>query len=79
MRTTYARQCEHCKQGMNEGYVIAGGVYYYCGIECLHKEVSEAEWEELYGDGDSDSYYTEWEEGDHQYEEVNGQLVEIEQ
>lgn len=74
---TYARKCSHCGCGMDEGYMIAGGEYYYCSDKCLYSEVSEKEWEELYGDGTTDSCYTDWFEDEHEWKEVDGQLVEI--
>jgi hypothetical protein len=49
---------------MNEGYVINGGCEHYCSDACLHKHVSADEFEDLHDDGDGDSYWTEWEEGD---------------
>lgn len=45
---------------MRTGYVIDGGVEYYCTDECLHKHYTEEEWEDMYDDGNSDSYWTEW-------------------
>jgi hypothetical protein len=49
---------------MRNGYVIDAGAEYYCGEECLHKHYTPAEWEELYGDGETDSYWTEWDDDD---------------
>ena len=57
---THARTCTACGAGMNEGYVINGGCEHYCSDECL--PMTDAEFEELYADGDGDSYWTEWEE-----------------
>ena len=56
------RSCNHCRKVMTEGYVIEGGLSYYCSKPCLLKHCTEAEWEELYGDGETDSYWTEWED-----------------
>lgn len=77
----HARQCTQCGSGMNDGYVIGGGGEYYCTDECLHKNVTPEEWEELTEDEDSDCYWTEWEdEDDFQFEEdENGNLIEIEE
>ena len=55
------RKCSHCGKEMKEGYVIAGGLEYYCSDECLHKHYTKEEWEEMYDD-DGDNYWTEWEE-----------------
>jgi hypothetical protein len=54
---------------MQDGYVIDGGFAYYCSDECLHKVYSEEEWLELYAEGESDSYWTEWEPEDLEDEE----------
>jgi hypothetical protein len=58
---TYARTCTACGAGMNEGYVIDGGRSYYCSDDCLHLHISPDEYEELYADGMSDTFWTEWE------------------
>jgi hypothetical protein len=57
-----ARQCTECAMPMSEGYLIGGGEAYYCGDECLHKNMSPEEWEELYDNGNSDSMFTTWED-----------------
>jgi hypothetical protein len=62
----YARTCDQCNNGMNEGYCIDSGNAYYCSEECLHKNMSQAEYLELYDDGEGDSYWTEWEENDNE-------------
>lgn len=64
----WARTCEKCGKGMIEGFVIDGGMSYYCSEECLHKDVSPEEWEQLYEDG-GDSYWTQWEEESEWFEE----------
>lgn len=58
----YARKCNECGEGMNEGYVINGGCEHYCSDACLHKHVSADEFDDLHDDGDGDSYWTEWED-----------------
>jgi hypothetical protein len=65
---TWARRCEKCGKGMIEGFVIDGGAQYYCSEECLHKDVSPEEWEQLYEEG-GDSYWTTWEDKSEWYEE----------
>jgi hypothetical protein len=73
----YHAKCDECGSGMNEGYCIFGGHYYYCSDECLHKHFTEEEWLDLYEDG-GDSYWTEWEcEEDANYKLVNGELIEL--
>ena len=53
----YARKCDHCKKGMNEGYVWDVG--YACSDKCLYVEGYTKElFEEDYK---ADRiYYTEW-------------------
>lgn len=62
--TKFARTCSDCGKGMNEGYVINGGCEHYCSDDCLHKHISADEFEDLYDDGDGDSYWTEWDADD---------------
>lgn len=54
--------CSECGREMIEGYCIENGLDYYCSDECLHKNMTEEEYLELYDDGNGDSYYTEWSE-----------------
>ena len=54
------RVCSHCGHKMCEGYCIGGGEAYYCSDKCLHKCLTTDEYEELYADGDGDSYWTSW-------------------
>jgi hypothetical protein len=62
----YARECDECGAGMNEGYYIECGEY-YCSDVCLYKEITPKEWEELYADGEGDSYWTTWYEDPDEY------------
>lgn len=75
----YARSCTCCGKGMNEGYFA--NYEYFCSDSCLHTEFSAQEWEELYNSediGDSEYYWTEWEDTeDYQYQMINGVLEEI--
>jgi len=63
----YARRCDECGAPMNEGFVIEGGQAYFCSEACLHKEISEPEYLELYNEGEGDTYWTEWEEVDEDF------------
>ncbi|MFV5897137.1 hypothetical protein [Bacillus cereus] len=45
---------------MVEGYCIDDGLAYYCSEECLHKEYTPEEYEEMYED--DYAYWTQWEE-----------------
>ena len=76
--TKFARCCDECGAGMNEGYCIGGGLEYFCSDECLHKHYTAEEWDEMYDDGEGDSEYTAWEdEDDFLYEEIDGKLTPI--
>jgi hypothetical protein len=58
----YARVCDECAKGMNEGFVIDGGEQHYCSGECLHQTyITKEEWDEMYTE-DGDNYWTEWED-----------------
>ena len=58
------RQCDECGAKMRQGLVIDSGTAYYCGEACLHKHYTPAQWADMYADGEGDSYWTEWEEGE---------------
>jgi len=75
----YARICDKCGCGMNEGYVIEGGVEYYCTPKCLHEVYTPKEWQDMYeadDNGNSDNYWTEW-EGESCYILFDNQLINI--
>ena len=76
-RKEHARTCSECGKGMNEGYCVESGEAYYCSDECLHKHISSAEWEDLYDDGNGDSYWTDWSEDPDAFDEEDdeGALV----
>ena len=80
----YARKCDKCGQGMNEGFCIYEGQEYYCSDECLHSVYSQQEWLEMYNaedNGGSSSYWTQWEEleEDYQYQIIDGILEEMDE
>lgn len=54
------RKCSNCNKLMVEGYVIDNGESYYCSDECLERNMSREEFEQLYKDGEGDSYFTQW-------------------
>ncbi|WP_438574327.1 CDP-alcohol phosphatidyltransferase [Clostridium sp.] len=54
------RVCTSCLKIMIEGYVIDGGMDYYCSDKCLEYDMTLEEFEQAYGDGDTDTYWTEW-------------------
>jgi hypothetical protein len=78
----YARKCDKCGDGMNDGYLVYGGDEYYCSAECLHQVYTPKEWKEMYEEseenGGNDNYWTQWEdESDFVYQIINGELQEI--
>jgi hypothetical protein len=76
----YARQCECCGKGMNEGYIIEAGDT-YCSDKCVLKTYTSVKSMDEFelGKDDSDSYWTTWDEldDDHYYDE-NGKRYETE-
>jgi len=54
----HSRCCSECGKPMYEGFCIEDGAEYYCSEECLHKHLSEEEYNELYDDGNGNSYWT---------------------
>lgn len=56
------RRCDKCGKPMKEGYVIAGGLEYYCSDKCLHEFYTEEEFLNMYDNGNGESYWTEWED-----------------
>lgn len=53
------RICDECGKPMIEGYVV-DGCNTYCSDECLHKHITDEEFNSLYDDGDGDTYWTTW-------------------
>ena len=56
----HIRVCSECGKPMYEGYCIENGAEYYCSDECLHKNMTQEEFDTLYDDGNGDSYWTSW-------------------
>lgn len=54
------RVCSICSSLMISGYVIDGGSEYYCSDECLKVDMTLEEFEQLYDDGSTETYWTEW-------------------
>ena len=52
------RICTECHKEMIDGYCIGDGHAYYCSDECLHKNISDEEYVEMYENGDA--YWTTW-------------------
>jgi hypothetical protein len=73
----YARICDKCGNGMNEGYVVEGGEEYYCTPKCLHEVYTPMEWQNRFSDESSENYWTEWED-ECTYVLFNNQLINVE-
>lgn len=56
------RKCDECGKEINAGYVIDGGMEYFCSDDCLHKNYTDEEYLEMYDDGNGDTYWTEWDD-----------------
>ena len=56
----HIRVCSECGKPMTEGFCIEDGADYYCSEECLHKNLTEEEYNDLYDDGKGESYWTSW-------------------
>lgn len=67
LETVEVRQCDVCKKYMIDGYCIEEGNGYYCDDECMLTEMTMDEFNELYDDGNGDSYYTDWEVNQNEY------------
>lgn len=55
------RTCDDCKATMRQGYVIDAGVQYLCET-CHPRHYTPEQWAAEYAGGESDSYWTEWED-----------------
>lgn len=54
------RKCNECKKEMLSGYCIDNGLEYYCSDNCLYKNYTKEQYNDLY---ENDiAYWTEWEE-----------------
>ena len=53
------RVCEECGHPMIEGYVV-DGCDTYCSKECLHKHITEDEFNAQYNNEDGNTYWTTW-------------------
>lgn len=63
------RICEECGKPMIEGYVV-DGCDTYCSDECLHKHITDEEFNSLYDDGNGDTYWTTWYEDSKTFKHV---------
>ena len=58
------KKCPNPTKNIKEGYCIENGEEYYCCDDCLHSKYTDEEFQEMYDDGNGDTYYTEWEKDD---------------
>lgn len=61
----YARVCDICEKGMNEGYVVNNGDEYYCSDTCVQKQYTKQQWNQLYKK--DIGYWTTWGDDDMEY------------
>lgn len=64
------RICSHCGTIMVRGYCINNGEEYYCSDECLESNMTREDFNELYDEGNGDSYYTDWEYNENNYQKI---------
>ena len=64
------RVCDECGRPMIEGYVV-DGCDTYCSEDCLHKHITEEEFNILYDEGNNDTYWTTWYEDSVTYKKAN--------
>jgi hypothetical protein len=63
---TLSHTCNVCKAGMREGYVVDGGIEYYCSKTCLNTVMTDEEWTSM-AEYSEYNYYTTWEDLDDLY------------
>ena len=56
----YARKCDGCNKGMNEGFCLGDGEEYYCSETCLHKHYDKDEYDDMHKN--DFGYWTTWED-----------------
>lgn len=64
------RVCDECGKPMIEGYVV-DGCNTYCSDECLHKHLTDEEFNSLYDDGNGETYWTTWYEDSETFKKYN--------
>lgn len=75
----FARRCSVTGEGMNEGWVVNDGDYYFKNEEDALAHAISMGYEDLDEAYEGDAiYYTEWEDKeDYEWQIVNGKLVEL--
>ena len=64
------RICDECGRPMIVGFVV-DGCDVYCSDECLHKHLTDEEFNIRYNNGDGDTYWTTWYENTITYNKQN--------
>jgi hypothetical protein len=59
--------CNVCNTGMREGYVVDGGLEYYCSKVCLNTIMTDEQWTAITENSEY-NYYTTWEDPEDLYE-----------
>ena len=54
------RKCTTCNEEVKIGYYAAGE--YYCSDDCLTKDFTKEEWNNLYDENDDEYYWTMFED-----------------
>lgn len=54
------RICDACHKPMIEGFCIDDGAEHYCSTDCLHTQITQEEYLELYDNSNGTSYFTNW-------------------
>tara|TARA_R100001463_G_scaffold15959_1_gene41450 strand:- start:1796 stop:2068 length:273 start_codon:yes stop_codon:yes gene_type:complete len=79
----FARKCDNCNKGMNEGYCGGDGLSYACSHECLFiNGYTQEEFQEDYKFGNI--YWTDWGEDleghiEDGYYTIDGEFIESEE
>lgn len=70
------RTCDDCGKVFTQGYCIDNGEAYYCQ-DCHTNRYTAEEWEEMYADGEGDSYWSDWSEADEDDDDEAFDLDEV--
>ena len=71
----YARSCNCCGNGMNEGYFA--DYEYFCSDDCLYTEFPPTIWAKVTAENEDSYYWTEWED-ECTYVLFNNHLINVE-
>lgn len=54
------RNCIKCNEKVIEGFYASGD--YYCSVDCLEKDYSSKEWDDLYKEDNDEFYWSVFED-----------------